>query len=152
MDVLRVGTRTSKLNQWLKRPLLNPRSIERKWFQRDFSEKIESIVYILYILSLLYAPDKHCGITKIVKDLLQTGRRRSLPRSRAKVRIRSEREAFICPSRSEELSYMHWNCTRKVWIDINNLEYDIDTNITINSISPEPWIELVLYVSGWVIG
>jgi hypothetical protein len=45
-----------QINQWLKRPLLFYHSIERNGFQR---EKRGEIVYILYIVSFLYAPELH---------------------------------------------------------------------------------------------
>ena len=42
--------------QWLKRPLLFDGSIERIGFWREIRGKIVSIVYILYIVSLPFAP------------------------------------------------------------------------------------------------
>ena len=57
----RGGARTSKLNQWLKRPLLFDRSIEGGRFQRKIKGLMVYIVYIVYIVSMLYAPELHRG-------------------------------------------------------------------------------------------
>jgi hypothetical protein len=46
-------------NQWLKRPLLNDRYIERSWFWRQIREEIMYIVYILYIVYIPYARNMH---------------------------------------------------------------------------------------------
>jgi len=53
------GTRTSKLNQWLKRPLLHSQSIEAELLQREIRVQIVSLEYIVFIVSTLYAPDMH---------------------------------------------------------------------------------------------
>ena len=53
----RGGTRTRKLNQWLKRLQQYDKSIERSGKQREILGEVVSIVYILYIISLPYAPE-----------------------------------------------------------------------------------------------
>ena len=45
------------LYQWLKRPLQYGRSIERRRKKRKIKGKIVYTAYIVYIVSLLYAPE-----------------------------------------------------------------------------------------------
>ncbi len=52
-SVRRGETRTRKLNQWLKRPLLKGISIEWMWIQRQIKG------LMVYIVSTLYAPELH---------------------------------------------------------------------------------------------
>jgi len=59
--------------QWLRRPLLFDRSIERCGFQREKRGKIVSIVYILYIVSIPYARER--GVFRLVSNLRSDGKR-----------------------------------------------------------------------------